>query len=138
MINNCKNCAMFNLHLFNSFFFMTYNIVLKGRLCSITSILSAFFVQQYHQLLNPPKISYTTLFKIYLTAVLQSKHILREPRLCVSDYVQPSSIQVGWLKWAFMKKRLYTSERKLKLRILHCNREIHELNFGLDRLDALS
>lgn len=87
---------------------MTYNIVFKGRLCSIISISSAFFL---FNMLNPPQISYTTPVEIHFTAVLQSKHILREPWLCFSDYVQPSCIQVGWEKWAFIKKIVHFKKK---------------------------
>lgn len=64
--------------------------------------------------LNPPKTSLTTLFEIHFTAVLQSKHIRREPWLCVSDYVQPSCIQVGWQKWAFIKEIVHFRMKKQK------------------------
>lgn len=51
MINDYRNCHFIHVHLI----FMTYNIVFKGRLCSI-SILSIFFSSN---MLNPPNPSST-------------------------------------------------------------------------------
>lgn len=128
MVRNNPKTVQSSIYIHLIVFFMIYNIVFKGRLCSITSIPSAFFLSNK---LNPPKTSLTTLFEIHFTAVLQSKHIRREPWLCVSDYVQPSCIQVGWQKWAFIKEIVHFRMKKTeKRRILHCNGEIHEFNFG--------
>lgn len=79
--------------------------------CAASQVFRVPFNPTVCQLLNARWTSYTTLVEKHFTAVLQSKHILREPWLCVSDYVQPSFIQVGWEKWAFIK-RLYNSRQK--------------------------